>query len=78
LKEQSRGDPAKVAMAGRLRRETTLTVRQIAQRPGKLEKPQPQALPARQSRPLGSGEQPDEEKKSGTAVFLPVDTRPKG
>jgi hypothetical protein len=28
-----KGDPAKVELAARLRRETTLTIRQIAQRP---------------------------------------------
>ncbi len=32
LKKQRKGDPAKLAMAVRLRRETTLTIRQIAQR----------------------------------------------
>jgi hypothetical protein len=32
LKEKRKTDPEKLAMAGRLRRETTLTVREIAQR----------------------------------------------
>jgi hypothetical protein len=32
LKEHSKIDPAKLALAGRLRRETTLASRQIAQR----------------------------------------------
>jgi hypothetical protein len=36
-------------MAARLRRETTLTIRQTAQRLGRLEKPQQQALPAQQN-----------------------------
>ena len=31
-KNQARNDPAKLALAARLRRETTLTIRQIAQR----------------------------------------------
>ena len=32
LKAQAKNDPAKLALAARLRRETTLTIRQIAQR----------------------------------------------
>ena len=32
LDQRAKGDPAKLALAARLRRETTLTIRQIAER----------------------------------------------
>jgi hypothetical protein len=48
LNKQSKGDPARLATAAGLRRESTLTIRQIAQRLGRLERPQQQALPGQQ------------------------------